>query len=162
VILALLSESGIAIPLVASIVIPVARLVASIVTESVIERPPKAVLRVIVAPSSEESKTITSPGAQLELATVIASRNEQSLVPGGVQSAPGLFTTSAFVVTVIVHGWAKAGAAYTIQIKAHSRARTLESSPRFMAKASFILVFWSNYNLLKKKVKTYERDCEKQ
>jgi hypothetical protein len=66
---------------------------------------------------------------------------------------------------VIVHGgggWAKAGAAYTIQIKAHSRARTLESSPRFMAKASFILAFWSNYNLLKKKVKTYERDCEKQ
>jgi hypothetical protein len=27
-----------------------------------------------------------------------------------------------------------------------------------MAKASFILVFWSDYNLLKKKVKTYERD----
>jgi hypothetical protein len=69
---------------------------------------------------------------------------------------------SAFVVTVIVHGWAKAGAAYTIQIKAHRRARTLKSSPRFMAKASFILAFWSDYNLLKKKVKTYERDCEKQ
>jgi hypothetical protein len=143
---------GKAIPL-ASIVIPIVRLAALIVTDSVIERPPEAGSRVIVVPSSEESKTITSPGAPLELATMIASRNEQSLFPGGSQSEV-LFTTSAFVVTVIVHGgggWAKAGAAYMIQIKAHSRARTLESSPRFMAKASFILAFWSNYNLLKKK-----------
>jgi hypothetical protein len=116
----------------------------------------------MVAPSSAALKTIASPEAPLKLATKIASRNEQPGVPGGGQSVQGSSTTSAFVVTVIVHGWAKAGAAYTIQIKAHSRARTLESSPRFMAKASFILVFWSNYNLLKKKVKTYERDCEKQ